>query len=202
MKKVAFTLLLLVLLTGLLGCKTTRATLKTDTEQQTLTTEVTDSSRHSQQQTSDQVTAALTSSEQKNVVVAFEEWEYYPAATNNTLTGENYAHNSAFFIRTSGESADKPPNAGSLKRHKKGTITINADRQTEATSEQTKHTEAEETAKGSTSKKSKADIKQKAKSTESKEATGAKWYVWIVIGLICAALFLWVGTDIARRADR
>lgn len=197
-KATIFLFCLLFILLGLPGCKTTRATLKTDTQQLLQAVEVADSSRHTQQQTSDQITAALTTSEQKNVVVAFEEWEYYPAA-NDTTSGEDYAQKGANFIRTS-ESADKPPNAGSLKRHKKGTITINADRKAEASSEQTTHTEAEEKATSSTSRDTKADIRQKTKSTESKEAAGAKWYDWLVIGLICAAVFIWAGADIARRA--
>ena len=135
MKKVTITLLLLVALTGLLGCRTTRATLKTDTKQEVRQEQVTDSSRAQQTTTSDRINAALSSNEQQNVVIEFDEWEYYPAA-NDTTTGGNYAQNLADFIRDANGEADKPPNTGSVKKHRKGTITINSDRQTKETKEQ------------------------------------------------------------------
>ncbi len=197
MKKVLFALLLTVLLTGLLGCKTTRATLKTDTKQDVTTTQVMDTSRTEQTATSDQITAALSSNERRNVAIEFEEWEFYPVA-NDTTTGGIYAQISASSMRTS-EDADKPPNAGSLKKRRKGTIAINADRQTESTSQQQTTTNTDVQAAG----KTKTDTKAKTNETKSTEDTSkGKWYVWLVGGLLLAAVFVWVGIDIARRAKR
>ena len=59
-------------------------------------------------------------------------------------------------MRTS-EDADKPPNAGSVKKRHKGTITINADRQTKQTKEQ--ETTASEETKVTASTKTNTNIK-------------------------------------------
>ena len=198
MKKVTITLLLLVALTGLLGCRTTRATLKTDTKQEVRQEQVTDSSRAQQTTTSDRINAALSSNEQQNVVIEFDEWEYYPAA-NDTTTGGNYAQNLADFIRDANGEADKPPNTGSVKKHRKGTITINSDRQTKETKEQ--ETTSSTDTKITANIKTKTDTKTKEK-TKSTETTGkSKWYIWLVVGLVFAVLLIWIGRDIARRAN-
>ena len=102
-------------------------------------------------------------------------------------------------MRTS-EDADKPPNAGSVKKRRKGTITINADRQTQQTKEQ--ETTASEETKVAASTKTNTNIKTKEK-TKSTETTGkSKWYVWLILGLVFAAVLIWVGRDIARKAER
>ena len=121
------------------GCRTSRATVKTDTERNTRQTVVADSSRNQQTNSSDQKTAALSSNEQQRVVIEFDEWEYYQPG--DTTTAGKYAHNSPGFIRTGESEADKPPNAGAVKRHKKGTITINGNRQTEQTATETSSSE-------------------------------------------------------------
>jgi len=198
MKKVTFALLLAFLLLGLCGCKTSRTTLKTDTKQEMRQTEVTDSSRTEKATTSDRIEAALSSSEQKNVVIAFEEWEYYPAAERkDTTTAENYAHNSANFIRTGNGKEDKPPNAGSVKKHRKGTITINADRQTEQNTTQTKETATDVQEASDTKKTTEQATKEKTASTEQNGK--GKGYVWLVVGLLCAVLFVGIGIWLARR---
>lgn len=198
MKKVTITLLLLVALTGMLGCRTTRATLKTDTKQEVRQEQVTDSSRAQQTTTSDRINAALSSNEQQNVVIEFDEWEYYPAA-NDTTTGGNYAQKDGNFMRTS-EDADKPPNAGSVKKRRKGTITINADRQTQQTKVQ-ETTSCADT-KVTANIKTKNDTKTKEK-TKSTETTGkSKWYIWLIVGLVFATVLIWVGRYIARKAER
>ncbi len=197
MKKVLFALLLTVLLTGLLGCRTTRATLKTDTKQDVTQTRVTDTSRNEQTATSDQITAALSSRERQNVVIEFEEWEFYPAQADTA--SESHAQGCALFTRT-GEASDKPPNAGSIKKRRKGTITINADRQTESTSDQQTTTTTEVQAAGKTKTDTKAKTNEKTKSTE--DTSKGKWYVWLIGGLLLAAVFVWVGIDIVRRANR
>lgn len=198
MKKVLLALLLTFILTGLLGCKTSRATLKTDMKQELRQTAVTDSSRSEQKATADKISEALATSEQKNVVIEFEEWEYYPAA-NDTTKGGNYAQKYGNFMRTS-EDADKPPNAGSVKKRRKGTITINADRQTQQTKEHETTSSAD--TKVTATKKTNTNIKTKEK-TKSTETTGkSKWYVWLILGLVFAAVLILVGRDIARRANR
>ena len=198
MKKVLLALLLTFILTGLLGCKTSRATLKTDMKQELRQTAVTDSSRSEQKATADKISEALATSEQKNVVIEFEEWEYYPAA-NDTTTGGNYAQKDGNFMRTS-EDADKPPNAGSVKKRRKGTITINADRQTQQTKEQETTSSAD--TKVTATKKTNTNIKAKEK-TKSTETTGkSKWYVWLILGLVFAAVLIWGGRYIARKAER
>ncbi len=193
MKKVILPLLLTFILLGLLGCKSTRVALKTDTKQDVTQTQVTDTSRTEQKTTTDKISAVLASSERQNVVIEFEEWEYYPFV-NDTTTGENYAQNSAFFIRANEESADKPPNAGSVKKLSKGTITINADKQTESTSDQ--HTTS--TANVQTAGQTKTDTK--AKTTEkaqiAQETSKGKWYVWLIGGLLLCG----IGIGIARHA--
>ena len=201
MKKALLALLLTFILTGMLGCKTTsRATLKTDMKQELRQTAVTDSIRSEQKATSDKISEALATSEQKNVVIEFEEWEYYPAA-NDTATGGNYAQKDGNFMRTSEDAdADKPINAGSVKKRRKGTITINADRQTKQTKEQ--ETTSSEDTKVTATKKTNTNIKTKEK-TKSTETTGkSKWYVWLILGLVFAAVLIWVGRDIARKAER
>lgn len=196
MKKVTFALLLAFLLLGLCGCKTSRATLKTDTKQEIRQTEVTDSSRTEKATTSDRIEAALSSSEQKNVVIAFEEWEFYPAPSDTT-TGENYAHNSANFIRTGEAKEGKPPNAGSVKKHRKGTITINADRQTEQNTTQTKETATDVQEASDTKKTIEQATKEKTASTEQNGK--GKGYVWLIVGLLCAVFFVGIGIWLARR---
>ena len=200
MKKALLALLLTFILTGMLGCKTSRATLKTDMKQELRQTAVTDSIRSEQKATSDKISEALATSEQKNVVIEFEEWEYYPAA-NDTATGGNYAQKDGNFMRTSEDAdADKPINAGSVKKRRKGTITINADRQTKQTKEQ--ETTSSEDTKVTATKKTNTNIKTKEK-TKSTETTGkSKWYVWLILGLVFAAVLIWVGRDIARKAER
>lgn len=192
MKKFAFALLLLVLLTGLPGCKTTRATHKTDTKQEVRQTVATDSNRAEKVTTSEQINAVLLNSEKQNVVIAFDEWEYYPAVSD-TITGENYAQISgnSMRTRTNGE-ADKPPNAGSVKKHRTGTITINAEKQTEQTSEKQTTTTAD--TKTDVKTKTKTDIKTKEKTktieTNSK-GNGVFWFVVIfvfVVLLVCIVI--------------
>ena len=194
MKKVLVTLLLTVLLCGLSGCKTSRTTVRTDTEKQIRQTEVTDSSRTEQTTQRDQLSAVLTSSEQQTVVIEFDEWEFYPQ--NDTTTAGNYAHNSPGFIRSTEDDADKPPNAGSVKRHKKGTITINGNRQIQQDSRQTSETETNVQETGSREATLDEATKEKSK-TESKASS--RGYVWIVVGLICAVIFIGIGIYLARR---
>ncbi len=191
MKKVILPLLLTSILLGLLGCKSTRVAINTDTKQDVTQTQVTDTSRTEQKTTIDKISAALASSERQNVVIEFEEWEYYPFG-NDTTTGENYAQNSAFFIRANEESADKPPNAGSVKKWSKGTITINADKQTESTSDQQSTTIANVQATGQTKTNTKAKTTEKAQSTQ--ETSKGKWYVWLIGGLFLCC----IGIGIAR----
>ena len=194
MRKVLFTLLLTVLLCGLSGCKTSRATVRTDTEKQIRQTEVTDSSRTEQTTNRDQLNAVLSSSEQQTVVIEFDEWEYYPA--DDTITAGNYAHNSQGNIRSTEGDADKPPNAGNVKRHKKGTITINGNKQIQQTTEQTSETETNIQQNGSREATLDEATKEKT-STEKKDSS--RGYVWIVVGLICAVIFIGIGIYLARR---
>jgi len=197
MKKVLFALLLMVILTGLLGCKTTRATQETATKQDVMTTQVTDTSRTEQTETTDQLTAALSSNERQNMVIEFEEWEYYP--TQADTTGESHAQDSGLFTRTGEASDHKPPNAGSVKKRRKGTITINADKRTESISRQQTTASIDVQATGRTKTDTKARISENTKST--KDTIRGKWFVWLIAGLLLAAVFVWIGTDIARRAN-
>ena len=192
MKKVLFALLLTVLLTGLSGCRTTRATMKTGTKQEVMQTQVTDTSRTEQAATTEQTTAALSGSERQNVAIEFEEWEYYPIAASDTTTGGNS-------IRAS-ENAGKPPNTGSVKKRRKGTITINADRQTEISSNRQTTTTAEIQAAGKTKTDTKAKVNEKAESTE--DTSGGKWYVLLIVGILLAAVYVWAGIGITRCANR
>lgn len=164
MKKVIFVFLLSVLLIGLSGCRTSRATFRTDTDRDTRLTEVTDSSRNQQTKTSDQINAALSSNEQQTVVIEFDEWEYYQPG--DTGTAGNYAHNSPDFIRDGKGEADKPPNAGAVKRHKKGTITINGSKETKATATDTSTTETTVSETGSRETKKDEAVKEKTSRTE------------------------------------
>lgn len=200
MKKFVFSLfILLVVLLDLPGCKTTRATLKSETRQEFRQTEVTDTSRTERTNTSDQINAALSSSEQKNVVITFEEWEYYPATSKgDTIPGENYARNNGYIIRAN-EDAGKPPNTGNLKKRRKGTITINADKKTEATTERSTRTEKKMNTIGKGKITTEARAKQDTKTTES-TSKGGKWYIWLIGGLAMAVLFIWVGINISRHA--
>ena len=190
MKKFAFALLLLVLLTGLPGCKTTRETHKTDTKQEVRQTVATDSNRAEKVTTSEQINAVLLNSEKQNVVIAFDEWEYYPAVSD-TITGENYAQISGNSMRTNGE-ADKPPNAGSVKKHRTGTITINAEKQTEQTSEKQTTTTADTKTDVKTKTKTDIKTKEKTKTIETtRKGNGVFWFVVIfvfVVLLVCIVI--------------
>lgn len=194
MKKVILCFLLTVILIGLSGCRTSRATVRTDAQKQLRKTEVADSSRVENTISRDQLSAVIESSEQKNVVIQWEEWQYYPATIQPDTTGQRSQQAPDFNRRTSTE-ADKPPNAGSLKSHKIGTITINADRQTEASTEQTSETATTEEAKGSRE----ATIDEATKEKASTKQQDSKGRVWFYIGLACAVLLIATGIYLARR---
>ena len=182
MKKVLFAVLLMGILTGLLGCKTTRTTQKTDTKQDVTTTLTTDNSRT--EQTGSQISAALSSNERQNLTIEFEEWEYYPAQVD-TISEDN-AQNSGLFTRI-GEASDKPPNTENLKKHRKGTITINADKQTGSLSEQKTTTTTDVQASGMIKTNTKARTSESTKSTSK-----GKWYAWPICGLLLVAVAVFV----------
>lgn len=192
MKKVLFALLLTVILCGLPGCTSSRVAVKTETEKQTRQTVAADTSRTEKVTATQQLTAALSSTEQQNVVIEFEEWEYYPAPNDTTRKGST--ETPEYNRRTAGE-ADKPPNAGAVKRQKKGTITINGTKETTGKTEQTAmiQTDAQET--GS----SKATIDESEKTKASSKKDSRKAYVWIAVGLLLAAIFVGIGIYLARR---
>lgn len=167
MKKVILCFLLTVILIGLSGCRTSRATVRTDTDRKTELTELNDSSRNQQTNSSSQKNALLSSKEQKTVVITFDEWEYYPPA--DTDTAKNYAHNSPGVIRSTEGEADKPPNAGAVKRHKKGTITINGNKETAANSTETSTEETTIQETGSRETNLDEAVKQKTSQKDSKE---------------------------------
>ena len=199
MRKIIFVTFLFFLLLGLSGCKASRATLKTDTETEFKQQQVTTASHSEQSATSEQAISAIVSNESSNVVIEFEEWEYYPAASD-TITGGNYAHNSADYIHDDNGEADKPPNAGALKKHRKGTVTVNSEKNTEQNSQQNISTETESQTDEST--ETETGIKAKEKAESVRKSDGSSWRVWISIGLVCAVLLIFVGRDIARRANR
>lgn len=191
MKKVFFALLLTVILCGLPGCTSSRVAVKTEAEQQTRKTEVTDSSRTEQTKTTDQLTAVLSSNEQQTVVIEFEEWEYYPASEDTT---ETQGSNPETYMNA-GEREEKPPNAGSVKRHKKGTITINGKKETTEQKEQASVTETNIQETGSRE----ATIDESTKEKTSTKKDSRKAYVWIALGLLCAVLLIGAGIYLARR---
>lgn len=193
MKKLVFLFLLTVILCGLSGCRTSRATVKTDTDRNTRQTVVTDSSRSQQTTSSEQKTAALSSNEQQTVVIEFDEWEYYQPG--DTGTAGNYAQNSPDFIRDTQGDADKPPNAGAVKRHKKGTITINGTKETTGKTEQAAMIQTDTKEAGSL--RATADEGEKVKASTKKDSRKA--YVWIAVGLLLAAIFVGIGIYLARR---
>lgn len=193
MKKLVFLFLLTVILCGLSGCRTSRATVKTDTDRNTRQTVVTDSSRSQQTTSSDQKTAALSSNEQQTVVIEFDEWEYYQPG--DTGTAGNYAQNSPDFIRDTQGDADKPPNAGAVKRHKKRTITINGTKETTGKTEQAAMIQTDTKEAGSL--RATADEGEKVKASTKKDSRKA--YVWKAVGLLLAAIFVGIGIYLARR---
>ncbi len=188
MKKLIFAFILTVILCGLPGCTSSRATVKTDTDSSTRQTVQTDSSRSQQTTASEQLAVALKGSEQKSVVVEFEEWEYYPA-TADTASGHEAPP--AYNRRTKGET-DKPPNAGAVKRHKKGTITINADRQMTASSEQSSTRTDSTSAAGSSEATLENDTKDStSRKSERKAGSQTNAFLWgaaLTLAAILAAL--------------
>lgn len=196
MKKLILFFLLTVILCGLSGCRTSRATVKTDTDRNTRQTLVTDSSRNQQTTSGDQKTAALSSDEQQTVVIEFDEWEYYQPG--DTGTAGNHAHNSPGAIRSTQGEADKPPNAGAVKRHKKGTITINGHRQTEQTATETSTQETNIQETGSREATSDEAVREKAsQSTETER--GSKLNAFAFGAVLALLAVIAIGIYLARR---
>lgn len=185
-------MLLTVILCGLPGCTSSRVAVKTETEKQTRQTVTADTSRTEKATATRQLTAALSSSEQQNVVIEFEEWEYYPATNDTTQNCDTEAPE--YNRRTAGEE-DKPPNAGAVKRHKKGTITINGTKETTGKAEQATMIQTDTQEAGSL--QAVTDESEKAKASTKKDSRKA--YVWIAVGLLCAAIFVGIGIYLARR---
>jgi len=186
MKKLILFFLLTVILCGLSGCRTSRATVKTDTDRNTRQTLVTDSSRNQQTTSGDQKTAALSSDEQQTVVIEFDEWEYYQPG--DTGTAGNHAHNSPGAIRSTQGEADKPPNAGAVKRHKKGTITINGNKETK---QQTTETSSTETTTNETgSREATLDEAVRQKTTEKTSTSTGNYIKAFAFGIVFAIIAL------------
>lgn len=185
-------MLLTVILCGLPGCTSSRVAVKTETEKQTRQTVAADTSRTEKATATQQLTAALSSTEQQNVVIEFEEWEYYPAPNDTTRKGST--ETPEYNRRTAGE-ADKPPNAGAVKRHKKGTITINGTKETTGKTEQAAMIQTDTKEAGSL--RATADEGEKVKASTKKDSRKA--YVWIAVGLLLAAIFVGIGIYLARR---
>ena len=187
MKKLILSFLLTVILCGLSGCRTSRATVKTDTDRNTRQTEVTDSSRNQQTTSSDQRTAALSSNEQKTVVIEFDEWEYYPPG--DTTTAGNYAHNSPDFMHGTQGEADKPPNAGAVKRHKKGTITINGNKETTQQTTETSSTETDISETGSREATTDEAVREKtSQQEETKKGNNINAFAFGLVFALVAAI--------------
>ena len=187
-------LLLTFLLFGLSGCRTSRTTVKTESERHTQRTEVTDSSRTENTTTREQFNAILQSNERQNVVIAFEEWEYYPANTDTT-SSKAQGNQATAWQRTTELQSDKPPNAAQVAKHRKGTITINGDRQTTSATTQTC---AQETTKQETIQSDvtiSEDAQEKTKETTKSRKNG----VWLIVGLLCAVVLMGAGAYVARR---
>lgn len=195
MRKVFFALLITVILCGLPGCTSSRVAVKTEAERQTQKTEVADSTRKEQTTSRNQISAALSGNEQQTVVIEFDEWEYYTA--NDTDTAGNYAQNSPGIIRTGDGDTEKPPNAGSLKKHKKGTITINRNKQIQQNTEQTSVTETSIQETGS--REATLNEATKENTTNTKQKDSGRGYVWVVIGILCSVILIGVGLYIARK---
>lgn len=195
MKKVILWFLLTFILIGLSGCRTSRATVRTDTDRNTRLTEISDTSRNQQTTSSDQKTAALSSNEQKTVVIEFDEWEYYPPADTDTAS---YAHISPEITHSTQGEADKPPNAGALKRHKKGTITINGNKETAATTTETSTTETNIQETGSREASLDEAVKEKT-SQKTDTERGSKFNAF-AFGIVFAfVVFLVLAIYLARR---
>jgi len=182
MKQLVF-FVCVVFLLGLSGCASSRATLRDAAEKERKET-VTETAKQQQAASRDSLTALLQGSERRTVVIKFEEVEYYQAATD-TAEGENHA---AAYNRRTGEQSDKPPNSGSVKARRKGTITINAAK------EQTHQvTEIRETA-SQEQESAKQSYTAEEEKTSKKETTrkSAKAYIWAAVGLALAgAVAFW-----------
>lgn len=185
-------MLLTVILFGLSGCSSSRTAVKTETEKQIRKTEVTDSSRTETTTTRDQLSGILASNEQHNVVIEFEEVEYYQP--NDTATGENYAQERPENIREGNERYE-PPNAGAVKKIRKGTITISGKKETTETKEQVSETGTSIQETGNRETTLKEDSKEQTQEKKGRSKAG----LWLVAGLFCAALFVGLGIYIARK---
>lgn len=195
MKKVVF-FFVCILLCGLSGCKTSRIAVKTESERHTQRTEVTDSSRTENTTTREQFNAILQSNERQNVVIAFEEWEYYPANTDTT-SSKAQGNQATTWQRTTELQSDKPPNAAQVAKHRKGTITINGDRQQTQTTEQSAQTAIDTQTAAKREAVTDEAAKTKAKSTNATKYKNG--YVWLIVGLLCAVALIGAGIYIARR---
>ena len=94
--------------------------------------------------------------------------------------------------------ADKPPNAGAVKRHKRGTITINGNRETKATSTDTSTTET--TIQETGSHEATIDEAVREKTSQKEETKKGNYTTAFAFGIIFALVaVIATGIYFARR---
>lgn len=178
-KTLAMIVILLMVLLTLAGCRTTRSSIKTSTKQNVVSVLVSDSIGTTQKNTSDKAVATTTESERQNVSVNFEEWVYYPSSRDTV-------------IKATAEEA-KPPNNG-IKAYRKGTITVNAEKEVQRDERQVTQTQEYEESKSNVQ----ADVKAMS-DTKEESSSKKKSDLWFLAGVICAMIFVGFGIYIAKK---
>lgn len=175
----AMIVILLIVQLTLAGCRTARSSIKTSTKQDVVTALVSDSTGTTQKRTSDKAVATTAESVQQNVSVNFEEWMYYPSSRDTV-------------IKAITEEGKPPYNA--IKAYRKGTITVNSDKEVQRNEGRVTQVEECENSKSNT----KADVK--ATSDIQEESTSKKKSdLLFLAGVICAMAFVGFGIYIAKK---
>lgn len=175
----AMIVILLIVLLALAGCRTARSSIKTSTKQDVVTALVSDSTGTTQKSTSDKAVETTAESVKQNVSVNFEEWIYYPSSRDTVIKA----------ITEEG----KPPN-NVIKAYRKGTITVNSDKEFQRNEGQVIQTQEYEESKSNTKAGMKATSDTKEESTSKKISD-----LWFLAGVICAMIFVGFGIYLAKK---
>lgn len=181
MKKFLFLLITAFMLILLAGCKTTKTAVKQLAESKaTEQVTATGTTETSGQSLSD-IAATLQQEQRQNVVIEFEETEYYPEDSGQLQSGFAQSYrNRPTAERT---ESSKPPNAGHVKKRTKGKITINAVTATNGSTTASTKTTASSKQQVKQKKETTGQTKSSTKMTEKKTVRSWKDYLWLILVL-------------------
>lgn len=173
---------LLMMLLALAGCRTARSSVQSSIKEDFSSSHVSDNSVGTMRKsTSDSTVLSLASSESQNVTVHFEEWEYYLSSQDTVIK--------------SSEESKPPNNGGSIKAYRKGTLTLNAGKETKQNEGNVTQTEESAVAKSTSSVKEDTNVTSNATEKNSK----GKSSLWFIVAVMCAMVFVGFGVYLAKK---